>query len=204
MSSRVTAGMIWAMVADALNWTTTEDKARLHDPTTMAYWDLCELAPFTLLRRQKALSFSGSAIQLPSDTIDVYAVEDSSNNQYRQINIEDLASTHGRKRWYYQPVTDGTDLTGSPFLQIVGSNGTPESETATVYYWVYPPALDEDSDLVLLPSSQALVIRATQYMMSIIDHDAETGDRLANQYDAAKTELLAKLSLPARFSGGKR
>jgi hypothetical protein len=48
------------------------------------------------------------------------------------------------------------------------------------------------------------VIKTVQYVMSTIDHDNDAADRLAQEYDKAVAEMLAKANKPNRYGGGRR
>ena len=201
----MTAGYIWDMVADGLRFTATSDRARIKQPSTMALWDLCELAPWPLLRMSRSVTFSGSAVSLGSDVIGAFAVVGSDNQPYWQVEQSEVGVTSGRKRWYRAATAYGGSLpTTGPSIQIVDSTGAAELATVTVHYWVYPPALSSDSDLILIPASRALVIKTIQYMFAVVDHDPAVADRLSAEYEVAKAELLSKYQPPARFAGGAR
>jgi hypothetical protein len=199
----LTSGDIIGMVQDALKWTDA-DRTKLYGPVSMAYWDICELTDWPLLRKVKAVTFAGTAAAMPSDTIGVVNVIGAGNDPFWQIDEADAPTTAGRKRWYYAAKAEAATLTAFPSIQIIDANGTALSESVAAHYWVYPPRITTTADPILVPTSRALVIKAVQYVMSTIDHDHEAADRLAQEYTAAVAELLAKANKPNRYGGGRR
>jgi hypothetical protein len=199
----LTSGDIIGMVQDALKWTDA-DRTRLYGPVSMAYWDICELTDWPLLRKVKAATFTGSAVAMPSDTIGVVNVIGAGNDPFWQIDEADAATTAGRKRWYYAGKAESSSLSAYPSIQIIDASGNALSEAVAVHYWVYPAKITSLTDPILVPTSRALVIKAVQYVMSTIDHDHEAADRLAQEYTAAVGELLAKANKPNRYGGGRR
>lgn len=199
----LTSGDIIGMVKDALKWS-DGDVARLYGPLSMAYWDMCELTDWTLLRKTKAAAFAGTALAMPADTIGVTNIIGAGNDPFWQVEQSDLAATAGRKRWYYAAKAESADLAAYPSVQIVDANGDALSESVAVHYWVYPARIASTTAPILVPTSRALVIKTVQYVMSTIDHDHEAADRLSQEYDKAVAELLAKVNKPNRFGGGRR
>jgi hypothetical protein len=200
---QLTSGDIIGLVQDALKWTAA-DVPRIYGPLNMAYWDICELTDWPLLRKVKAAVFSGTALPMPEDTIGVTNIIGAGNDPFWQIDEADVESTSGRKRWYYAGKTGTTALTAFPSVQIVDATGTALSESVAVHYWVYPPRIAATTDSILVPTSRALVIKTVQYVMSTIDHDNDAADRLAQEYDKAVAEMLAKANKPNRYGGGRR
>jgi hypothetical protein len=200
----LTSGDIIGMVKDALKWT-DDDGTRLYGPLSMAYWDICELTDWPLLRKVKAASFAGSALAMPSDTVGVINVIGAGNDPFWQVDEADIyTSATGRKRWHYAGKAEGSSLAAYPSIQIIDANGAALSESVSVYYWVYQARITSITDPILVPTSRALVIKTVQYVMSTIDHDHEAADRLAQEYTAAVAELLAKTNKPNRYGGGRR
>lgn len=199
----LTSGDIIGMVKDALKWT-DGDVTRLYGPLSMAYWDMCELTDWPLLRKTKAATFAGSAVEMPTDTAGIVNVIGDDSNPFWQVDAADVANTSGRKRWYYSAKAEASSLTAYPSVQIVDSAGAALSESVTIHYWVYPARIAATTTPILIPTSRALVIKTVQYVMSTIDHDHEAADRLAQEYDKAVAELLAKVNKPNRFGGGRR
>jgi len=200
---RLTAGEIIDMVKDALKWT-LEDTSRLFGPLSMAYWDMCELTDWDLLRKLKAATFAGSAVAMPADTIGVINVIGAGNDPFWQVDQSDVPTTNGRKRWYYAAKAEAASLVAYPSIQIVDATGTALSESVAVHYWVYPAKITGTMDPILIPTSRALVIKTVQYVMSTIDHDNDAADRLSQEYTQAVEELLSKVRKPNRFGGGRR
>jgi len=200
---RLIAGDIISMVTDALKWT-AGDASRLYGPLSMAYWDMCELTDWDLLRKTKAASFTGTAIAMPSDTVGVVNVLGADGKPFWQVDVADIAATAGRKRWHYAVTPEASALVAYPSVQIVDAAGAALTESVTVHYWVYPAKIASASDPILIPTSRALVIKTVQYVMSTIDHDHEAADRLAQEYTQAVEELLAKVRKPNRYAGGRR
>lgn len=199
----ITVNDIYDPIKDALNWTSA-DESRIYKPMSLANWDLCELAPFPKLCRNRAVSFSGVAVNLGNDVVGVTAVVGSDGTPYWEVAEDQVKLTGGRKRWYKASIAHGTSLSTGLNIQIVDANGAAETASPTVYYWVYPPVLSALTDEILLPASRALVINTMLYLMSVIDREPEVADRMKADYETAKAELLAKFRPPARFGGGPR
>jgi hypothetical protein len=199
----LTAGDVISFVRDAVKWTSAEEP-RFYGPLSMAYWDLCELTDWIHLRKEKAVSFSGSAIVTPGDTIGVTAIIGSDGEAYWQAEKSALAANQGRKRWHYSGLADSATLAASPSVNIVSAEGVPATDAVTMFYWVYPPKITSAGDAILIPSSRALVIKTIQYIQSVIEHDAQAAEQLRTEYEAAVVELLSKHQAPNRFKGGRR
>jgi len=201
--SVLTAGHIIQFVRDALKWTDAED-SRFYGPLSMAYWDLCEITDWTLLRRQKSVAFSGSPVATPSRTIGVRAIVGADGTEYTHVEQHAIGATGGRKRWYYSPASDTATLTGEPSVQIVDANGAAATDTVTLHYWVYPDAIAGISDVILLPGTRALISKTVKYMRCVIEDDPSRAEALRQEYDAAVAEMLAKNQTPTRFGSGRK
>lgn len=196
----VKAKMIWDECAEALRYTTSGDRAKIRNPCTLAYWELCELTNWPLLRRSKALTVgAGNAVALPADAIDVTGVV-SADAVYEHVAEEDRRASDGNPHWYYAADGAAGNLTGALRLGLVDGQGEDAGDTVTVYYWVYPPALAQDDDLVLLPGSRALILKTLVDMLGLMDKKEAQADRYRQEYETAIATLLAKFPPPPTFS----
>jgi hypothetical protein len=197
------AGDVYSLVADALRYTTDEDKLKIRAPCQLAYYELCELAPWLRLQRAMLIAPVSPATilpvtDLPADTVDVIAVTQGGVLLPR-IPVEDLyVPNDGRPRWYYAaPVAAQNAGVRLKMGFTNGSSGANLSGTVTVYYWVYPPRLDTDQTPIMLPSARPLVLRTIVDVLGLIDKKEEAADRYRAELQSATATMMALNPLPA-------
>lgn len=86
---------------------------------------------------------------------------------------------------YFQIRPEGTKQ-----LRLVDESGDADTSTVTVDYWAYPPPIYDDSQMILLPTTRALFLRALIRCMGIDLMNEWAADRYREEYQDAMAELL--------------
>ena len=195
------------MVATALKYDAA-DQAKIYNPMSLAYFDICELTDWLKLRKTKVGAFTGSAITMPVGTIGVTNIVSDTNGPLWQIEQENIGPTNGvNLRWHYASTPEASPLVDTVNVQIIDTDGDAATDTTVIHYWAYPPEIDAASAAtqeMLLPSARLLALKTIVDMIGLIDHDEEQADRYRNEYNSALAEMTAKNQGPARYIGGKR
>jgi hypothetical protein len=189
---------IFGQVERALRYTTAADKASVRPACQMAYERLCELIDWPLLRQKTTISFgsNGDPEDLPDGTIDVTAVQ-GADDVYWYAEEPEAGLSDGLRKWAYSAKTTGDDPDETRQMILRGEDGSAADDEVTVYLWVYPPRLEEDEQIVLLPAARPLVLATIVDILGLQDKQEAAADRYRNEYQAAIQDALALVPKPA-------
>lgn len=81
---------------------------------------------------------------------------------------------------------------GTMTLGVIGSDGQPYTSPVTVDLWVFPDPISSDQDVILLPSSEALMLRAMRRFYKVTKKDLPRAMSLNDDYNAALAEALSR------------
>jgi hypothetical protein len=137
-----------------------------------------------------ATSFSGTT-GITSDMIGEYIRISDQSGVYKLETVNSLSSPY-----YGSNVAAGTFVVrpeGIKKIKLVAPDGDTDTESATIYYWRYPPQLYTGTQMMHLPTS-ALVELATLVKIYRIDRDAERGNDAKKDLYGSKGRYEGELS----------
>jgi hypothetical protein len=122
-----------------------------------------------------------------------------------------LASATSIVDTYHGPTKQGAwyqiGPVGQKQIALIDETGTVDSGTVTIDYWAYPRPIFGPNDIILLPKTEALLLRTLRRYYKITKKDLPRGVSFNDEYQTALDECLganpryAAPSFPRRLDG---
>jgi hypothetical protein len=156
----------------------------------------------TVTSGQKTISFSST----PAEAVaGAFMTIEGVDGFWKLASANELVDTyHGETKngaWYQiGPI-------GQKKIGLIDDAGEDDPTQVTVDYWAYPRPVFSRNDIILLPDTEALMLRTLRRFYKITKKDLPRGVSFNDEYEAALGECLAKNprymapSFPTRLDG---
>lgn len=191
----IEAKQVWDLVKTGLNYDTDDEIELIQNTGVLSYDEIARLSDWVDLRSRTQLTFTAEAngVALPTNLVDITGVKDNATGtDYVQIPAHEWERQPYRKAWFYNPVADLSDPVPGRMLSLTdGAGALATGVTADIYYWVHPPELLEEDQVILVPP-RLLVLKIIVDLLGMIDKEEANADRYRAEYNQFLALALAQ------------